>query len=153
MHSRRFFLSSQSTDVLCFFFLKKKAEYNHPEWFQPWKISYCREVHDSMCAGEHSFAQFEWKLKWQIMSQEGELKRLIIPTAVQSKSGAALSLSRLSSIVLLSENSEGPRCQFRLENDSVTLPMPPLLLAQLYHNSQAIRISINGHRWIGPRFY
>lgn len=35
---------------------------------------------------------------------------------------------------LLSENSKGPRCHFRLENDNVTLPMPLLLRAQLYHN-------------------
>lgn len=44
------------------------------------------------------------------------------------------SLPKLSSIVLLSENLEGPRCHFRLENDNVTLPMPLLLHAQLYHN-------------------
>lgn len=43
----------------------------------------------------------------------------------------------------------GPRCQFRLENDNVALPMALLVFAQ----SWAIRISITGSRWFGPHFH
>lgn len=43
----------------------------------------------------------------------------------------------------------GPRCQFRLENDKVALPMALLVFAQ----SQAIRISITGSRWFGAHFH
>lgn len=92
-----------------------------------------RKVHESAPAGKGNKKQglhlcdLNGSLKLKMVSLEQELKYLIIPSAAQSKSClVGLSLSKLSSIVLSSENLESPRCQFRLENDNVTQPMPLL---------------------------
>lgn len=73
------------------------------------EISHRRQVRDSACAGEHSFAPFERKLKWQIISLGLQPKRLIIPAAVQSKPCAELSIQAVARCVSPSGNSRGPQ--------------------------------------------